>query len=54
MEQKKPQSKIEVYIQGNSLIIYEYFSHGIIEKILEQAGKDYGIVFDKKCRSMCG
>ena len=54
MEYKKPQSEIEVYILGNDLIIYEYYSHGKIEKLLEETEKEYGIIFNKKCRSMCG
>lgn len=54
MKAKKLRSEIEIYIQGDTLIIYEYFSRNLIEKLIEQAAKEYGLIFTKKCRSMCG
>jgi len=54
LEGKKQRSEIMVYIHGDTLIIYEYFSHDLMEKLIEEAGKEFGLVFTKKCRSMCG
>lgn len=51
---KKTLSEVEVYIQGTSVIICEYYSKGFIEKLLEHAKREYGIIFNEKCRSMCG
>jgi hypothetical protein len=54
MEYKRIKREMEVYIQGANVIIYEYYSSGFIEKLLEHAKKEYGIIFDKKCRGICG
>jgi hypothetical protein len=54
MDSKRVRSEIEVYIHGDTLVVCEYFSHGFIEKLIEQAEKDYGLIFIKKCRSLCG
>lgn len=54
MDRKRARSEIEIYIRGDSIIICEYFSHGFMEKLIEQAERDYGLLFTKKCRSLCG
>jgi hypothetical protein len=54
MEKKRIKSEIEVYIQGSSLIISEYYSHGYLEKVLKKAIEENGLIFTKKCRSLCG
>lgn len=46
-------SNVRVYIEEDNIFIYEYYSEGFIEKIIE-AGRKCGIVFDERCRSMCG
>jgi len=50
----KPRSEVEVYVSGEDLIIYEYYSKGEMERILGKIGKDYGLILHKKCRSPCG
>ena len=47
-------SIIEVSIYGKDILIHEYYSRGKIDDILKKATEDYGLVFIKKCRSMCG
>lgn len=54
LEGKKLRSEIEIYIHGDTLIICEYFSHNLMDKLIEQAERKFGLIFTKKCRSMCG
>jgi hypothetical protein len=54
MSRKRMRSEIEVYIHGGSLLICEYFSRGFMEKLVEHAEKNYGLILVKKCRSLCG
>jgi hypothetical protein len=54
MDSKRVRSEIEVYIHGDTLVVCEYFSHDFIEKLIEHAEKNYGLIFIKKCRSLCG
>lgn len=52
---KKPKkSIIEVSIHGKDIFIHEFHSTGKIDDILKKVTEDYGLVFVKKCRSMCG
>lgn len=51
---KKEKSIMEVFIHGNSMIFYEYYSKGMIEEIVKLLERDYGVVSVKLCRSMCG
>lgn len=54
MKRKKARSEIEVYIQGDSMVIYEYFSHDFMEKLIKHAEREFGLLFVRKYRSMCG
>ena len=47
-------SEVVANIHGANLIMYEHYSHGSIEKIIDVAGTEYGVVFHEKCRSRCG
>jgi len=51
---KKLRSEIEIYIHGDTIIIYEYFSHNLMEKLIKQVEREFGVIFTKKCRSICG
>jgi len=50
----KSKSRLVVYIYGDNILIYEFYSHGFIEKLIELVEKEHGLVFVKKFRSMCG
>jgi len=43
-----------IYIHGSTLHVYEHSSHGIIEKLIELAEKEYGVLLTEKLRSRCG
>lgn len=51
---KVKKGEIEIYIQGANLVIYEHHSKGSIENLVQYTEREYGIVFNKKCHSMCG
>jgi galactose-1-phosphate uridylyltransferase len=51
----RAKSKIEIYIQGGQIVVYEHYSRGFQEQILEKARTEYGIEFQRKGHSMwCG
>jgi hypothetical protein len=55
MKTTKTQSEFEIYIKGTRLIICEYRSHGLIEKLLKLVEVEYGVVFDEGGHSKwCG
>ncbi len=48
MKHRKPRSGIEIFIQGEHIIIYEHFSYGSAEQVLKKARTEYGIEFHTK------
>jgi hypothetical protein len=55
MRPVKTQSEIEIHIKGARLIICEYCSHDLVEKLLRLAETEYGVVFDGEGHSKwCG
>jgi len=51
---KKNKSTIEVFIHGDNLIFYEFYSKDKMTEIISVLEHEYGVVCEKKCRSMCG
>jgi hypothetical protein len=47
-------SRLVIYIHGDKILTYEHYSHGFMEKLIELAEKEYGLVLVEKCRSRCG
>ena len=55
MKHSKPQSEIEIYIQGTHMVIYEHYSSGFAEQVLKKAKVEYGIDLQTKGhRRWCG
>ena len=50
----EPDGRVEVFINGTDLLFYEYYSHEMVDKIVEKLRQDYGLEFDERCHSMCG
>lgn len=51
---KIPRSIILISMLGNDLVIYEYCSRGMIDKIFKLLHEEYGVEMLEQWHSMCG
>lgn len=52
--EKEVKSRIEIFIHNNDVFFREDYSAGMMEEIVKEMNESYGVVFNKKCHSMCG
>jgi ribosome biogenesis protein Nip4 len=46
--------RMEAFLNGRHLFLYEYNSDDMIQKIIEKLSQDYGLALSERCHSMCG
>jgi hypothetical protein len=49
-----PKSRINIFINGTDLLLYEFYSRDMMDKIICELEQKYGIELEENSRGMCG